>query len=326
MDTENKHIDPVGLLPKYFAGEATPEEQRVIDDWLSADENNRTEFDAFLKLWNITDKAQPGDEINLEAEWQLLESEISPGRAGKISLLRIIQIAASVILISALGFAGLKFAGMRSEKAPAAELSTLKMSDGTIISLNAGSKITYQKGYGVIHRNIALKGEAYFEVAKNETLPIIISAGDARITVTGTKFNVRAYKDQTEVKVTVTEGTVRLYETGQSAKEAVLSAGETGTFDRALKVVKKQPVFTMNDIAWKTRIMDFHNTTLAEVSAVLEDTYHRNVWVDPSVRLCPLTVRFENQELTPVLNVLRSTLDLTITVDGNRIIIKGKGC
>jgi len=188
MDTENKHIDPVGLLPKYFAGEATPEEQRVIGDWLSADEKNRSEFDAFQKLWNITGKASPGDEINLDAEWQLLESEIKPAGAKKISLVRIIQIAASVVLVSALGFAGLKFAGMKSEKAPQAELSTLKMSDGTIISLNAGSRITYQKGYGLTNRNIALKGEAYFEVAQNETLPFIISAGDVSIKVTGTKF------------------------------------------------------------------------------------------------------------------------------------------
>jgi len=326
MDTENKHIDPVGLLPKYFAGEATPEEQRVIGDWLSADEKNRSEFDAFQKLWNITGKTSPGDEINLDAEWQLLESEIKPAGAKKISLVRIIQIAASVVLVSALGFAGLKFAGMKSEKAPQAELSTLKMSDGTIISLNAGSRITYQKGYGLTNRNIALKGEAYFEVAQNETLPFIISAGDVSIKVTGTKFNVRAYKDQSEVKVTVTEGTVSLYETGRSAREAVLSAGETGMFDRAKKVVKKQAVLDMNDIAWKTRIMDFHNTSLSEVASVLENTYHRKVWVDPSVRLCPLTVRFENQELTPVLNVLQSTLDLIITLEGNRITIKGDGC
>ena len=319
-------MDPVGLLPKYFAGEATPEEQRVIDDWLSADEKNRTEFDAFSKLWNITGKVQPGDEINLEKEWRLLEKEISPARVKKISLVRILQIAASVLLVSVLGFAGLKYAGMKSEKAPAAEFSTLKMSDGTIISLNAGSRITYRKGYGVTHRNIDLKGEAYFEVAKNESLPFIITAGDASIQVTGTKFNVRAYKDQTEVKVTVTEGSVRLYETGQSAKEAILSAGETGTFDRTLKVVKKQPLLNMNDIAWKTRILDFHNTTLSEVAAVLENTYHRKVWVDPAVRLCPLTVRFENQELTPVLNVLRSTLDLTITVEDTHIVIKGDGC
>jgi transmembrane sensor len=326
METENNHIDPVGLLPKYFAGEATDDERRLIDDWLSADEKNRTEFDAFSRLWNITGKTRPGDDINLDAEWQLLESEISPVRARRINLMRIIRIAASVVLVSALGFAGLKFTGIKNEKAPLADLSTLKMPDGSVISLNAGSKITYRKGYGVNHRNITLKGEAYFEVAKNTSLPFVISAGDASIRVSGTKFNVRAYKDQDVVRVTVTEGKVSLYETGQSAKEAILSAGETGTFNRAMKVVRKQPVLDMNDIAWKTRIMDFQNTSLSEVAAVLENTYHRKVSVDPSVQLCPLTVRFENQELAPVLNVLQSTLDLIITEEGNHILITGTGC
>jgi hypothetical protein len=48
--------------------------------------------------------------------------------------------------------------------------------------------------------------------------------------------------------------------------------------------------------------------------------------VDPGVQHCPITLHFENQELSSVLKVLKSTLDLTITIDGNRIIINGNGC
>ena len=326
MDTENKHIDPLELLPKYFAGETTPDERRQVDDWLLADKNNRAEFEAFEKLWNITGKAPADGDINLDAEWQKLELAIIPSTTKTISLVRIIQMAAAVVLISALAFVGLKMSTLKTEKAPVAQLSTIRLPDGTIVSVNAGSKITYRKGFGLTHRNLALKGEAYFEVINNRVLPFIISTGDVSIKVTGTKFNVKSYKNQSEIKVTVTEGTVTLYETRQPSKEAKLIAGETGTFDKAMKVVKKQPVLNLNDIAWKTRIMDFNNTSLSEVAEILENTYHYKVIVDPGVQHCPITVRFENQDLSSVLTVLKSTLDLIINTDGDRIIIKGRGC
>jgi transmembrane sensor len=326
MESENKHIDPTGLLPEYFAGEATPEERRLVDDWLSADSRNRQEFEAFEKLWNITGKASAKGDINLDVEWQRMESVITPARVKTISMVRILQMAASIVLLSALAFIGLKITGVKSEKAPVAELSTISLPDGSVISLNAGSKISYKKGFGLTHRDISLKGEAYFEVKNNTALPFIIETSEASIKVTGTKFNVKAYKDKSEIRVTVTEGSVELYETGQPAKEATLRAGETGTFDKTMKVIKKQAVLNLNDIAWKTRIMDFSNTPLAEVGDILSNTYHTEVVIDPAVQHCSITVRFENQDLPAVLTVLKSTLDLSITTDGDRIIIRGNGC
>jgi ferric-dicitrate binding protein FerR (iron transport regulator) len=313
------------LLPKVFSGEGTPEENRLVDEWMSADPANRAEFDAFTKLWNITSAASASGDIDLEVEWRKMESVILPGRTKTITLIRIIQIAASIILISALAFLGHKITGTKSEKAPVADLSSITMPDGTAVTLNAGSRITYKKGFGISHRNLNLKGEAYFGVKKN-AIPFIINAGEACIRVTGTKFNVKSYTDRTEIKVTVTEGTVKLYETNRPLKEAILMAGETGTYDKNIKTVKKQATTNLNDLAWKTRILDFHNTLLPEVTDILMNTYHIPLEIDPALQNCSVTVRFENQELDSVFNVLKSTLDLTLTKKGKRILITGKGC
>jgi len=326
MDTENNHIDPVGLLPKYFSGEATPEESRLVDEWLSADKDNRKEFDAFAKLWKITGSVSGEDEINLESEWQKLESAVMPAAAKTISLGRILRIAASVILISTLAYIGTKITSVRTERAPVAALSTHTLPDGSVVSLNAGSKIAYQKGFGINNRNLTLKGEAYFEVGQNAALPFIITSGDASIKVTGTTFNVKAYTDQAEIRVTVTSGTVLLYETAKPAGEAVLHAGETGIYDRAMKTVNKMEAVDMNDISWKTKILDFNNTPLQEAADILENTYHQTIVVDPGVQSCSITVRFDNQEFGDILRVMESTLDLKITKEGNRIIIFGNGC
>ncbi|MBN2275496.1 MAG: FecR domain-containing protein [Bacteroidales bacterium] len=327
MDAENKHIDPVGLLPKYFAGEAEPEERKLVDDWLSADESNRKEFQVFKKLWNMTGSVSGEDGIDLDAEWHRLESFTMPAEKAKtVSLVRIVRIAASVVLISALAFIGFKINSVETEKAPVAALSTIKLPDGTTISLNAGSKIAYQKGFGVTNRNLILKGEAYFEVAEDSSLPFVISSGEASIEVTGTSFNVRAYKDKPEIKITVTEGSVFVYDTRKPGNKTTLHAGETGIFNKAMKTVQKHELINMNDIAWKTKIIDFDNTPLTEVADILENTYHKTFEIDPSVQSCSITVHFDNQDLGDILRVMESTLDLEITAQGKRIIIFGDGC
>lgn len=284
MDIDNNHIDPTGLLPKVFAGEATPEENRLVDEWLSADQANRATFDTFTKLWNISSQASLSGDIDMDAEWQKMELAIAPARTKTISLVRIFQIAAAIILVSSLAFLALNISRTKTEKAPLAEMSIVTLPDGTIVSLNASSKITYKKDFGITHRNLSLSGEAYFEVIKNIGIPFIVSAGEATIRVTGTKFNVRAYSGKSEIKVSVTEGSVILYDAGQPLKEAKLVAGETGTFYKSTKAVKKQTAIDMNDLAWKTMILDFHNTPLIEVADILMNTYHLPLEIDPAIQ------------------------------------------
>jgi transmembrane sensor len=314
------------LLPRYFANEASPNERLEVESWRSESELNRKEFDAFAKLWDITISVSDKKDIDINKEWNKMESVISPAKGKIISLGRVLRVAASIVLLISLSYAGYRLNSTKSEKSPVSEMKSFKLPDGTLISLNANSKISYNKGFGKDHRKLTLKGEAYFEVAKNPNLPFIISADGASIQVVGTKFNVKAYKAGAEIKVLVKEGTVKLFETAEPEKVAILNAGETGTFDKTLKVVKKQVSANENDIAWKTLVLDFNNSSLDEVAQVLRNTYHTDIEVDPKVKDCPITVHFEQKDFESVLEVLRSTLELKITSEGHRIIISGKGC
>jgi transmembrane sensor len=326
MNNDYQHIDPVGLLPKIFGGEASAEETRLVEEWRTSDPENQAEYEAIEKLWNFSGKAAEQGEIDIEAEWKRMESAMIPAYAGKSVMLRIMQIAASFLIITLLGFMAVRFFGSTSERAPSSSLISSILPDGTRVSVNAGSVISYKKGFGTLHRTLNLKGEAYFEVKKNADLPFIITAGEAKVRVTGTKFNVKAYRRLKDIRVTVTEGTVKFYYKAEPGKEVTLRAGETGIMNKSDKVVTAIPGNNLNDIAWKTGIIDFHNTPLSEVTEILINTYHSRIDLDPVVGNCPVTVRFENKKLDAVLNVLRSTLDLKITTKGKRITISGKGC
>ncbi len=326
MENNNQHIDPIALLPKYFAGEATDEERRQVDEWLTADNSHSKEFDEFSKLWNLTGKAAGKEDINLEEEWKKLESVLHIKQIRIVSFSRIIQIAASVILVSTLAFWGIQISRIKTEKAPAASLSVVTLPDGSLVSLNAGSRISFYKGFGLTHRKINLKGEAFFEVSKDKKLPFQVNTGQAVVKVVGTKFNLKAYKDKPVIKISVTEGTVILYNSRQPEKAATLNAGETGTFDKRLMIISKQPVVDKNDLAWKTKIIDFNNTPLIEVIEVLENTYHYSIIADPHIQNCAITVRFENRSFDSVIKVLKETLDLSVSYRGKQLVIRGKGC
>ncbi len=326
MNNENQHIDPIGLLPKVFAGEASPEEARLIEEWRSSDPDNQSEYETIEKLWNVSGEAAERGIIDLDAEWKRMEAAIVPAYSGISTMMRFMQIAASLLIIAVLGFMAIKFLGYTSEKAPASSMASIILPDGTRVTLNAGSVITYKKGFGSTHRSLNLKGEAYFEVRKAAPLPFVISAGEARVKVTGTKFNVKAYRRLREIKVTVTEGIVRFYNYAEPANEAILQAGGTGILNKSDHSVIRMAGADLNDISWKTGILDFHDTPLSEVAEIINNTYHSNIILDPAVEKCPVTVRFDNRELDAVLNVLRSTLDLKITTKGKRITISGKGC
>ncbi len=176
------------------------------------------------------------------------------------------QIAASLVIVTVLGFMAVKFSGNKSEKAPATSLASVILPDGTSVSLNAGSVISYKKGFGSTHRTVRLKGEAWFEVKKNADLPFLISAGEANVRVTGTKFNVKAYHRLNDIRVTVTEGTVKFYNNQYPDKDITLHAGETGVMNKSDRALSSMATGDLNDIAWKTGIMDFHDTPLSEVS------------------------------------------------------------
>ena len=107
MNNDNQHIDPVGLLPKVFAGEASPEEIRWIEEWRAADPENQAEYEAIEKLWNISGEAAEPGEIDLDAEWRRMESAMVPAYSGKSVMMRIMQIAASLVDYYCSGFYGI---------------------------------------------------------------------------------------------------------------------------------------------------------------------------------------------------------------------------
>src|SRR5690606_17848848 len=146
----------------------------------------------------------------------------------------------------------------------------LILADGTNVWLNAESSITYPVVFGEQERAVTIRGEVYFEVAKNEHLPFVVIANDTRIQVLGTHFNVNAYGGESGIKTTLLEGSIRVERRGavrvlEPGQQAETASGETGIIVRH--------VDTEEAVAWKNGLFMFNNESVYDAMKKISRWY-----------------------------------------------------
>lgn len=134
----------------------------------------------------------------------------------------------------------------------------ITFSDGSRVWLNAGSSVTYPVAFIGNERKVAITGEAYFEIAHDKTKPFILSKNEMSVEVLGTHFNVNAYDDEKDIKVTLLEGSVRT--SIANGESSVLKPGEQAQVSNSIKVVKDMDVEQV--MAWKNGYFKFNRTDL----------------------------------------------------------------
>jgi transmembrane sensor len=325
MKKNEQHNINIELITKFLSEETSFAEKEELEKWRALSNENEKEFQAIKKLWTLSFLETKQGLIDIDAEWNVQKTLITPER--KIITLRYsVAIAASIALMLTLSIFGYRFTRVETIKTSVAEIVKQELPDGSFVDLNAKSKLKYSKQFGEKNRNLKLEGEGFFDVSKNKELPFKVETSIAFIEVVGTQFNVNAYKEKQEVIVSVTEGTVWLYAKQNARDTITIQAGETGVLRIGNNTPEKIAEIDMNNLGWKTRSFDFDDATLATVCAKLSNAYHVEFELNPKVENCYITVLFDQQELGPILQVLKSTLDLQIGKKGEKIYITGDGC
>jgi transmembrane sensor len=328
MENTNKHID-IDLLTRFLAGEVSEAEIRLVHEWKGASEQNQKQFRELQEVWDFMDNTSVKNNIDIDGEWDYLNKKINKDQPnGRLINIRgIIRIAAAIIIGIGLLFYGWGRVNQNSIKTPLAQSQEITLPDGSHITLNAGSKLTFLRNFGKENRLVSLKGEAFFEVKKNPDKPFIIQLEGAEIKVLGTSFNVKAYKNMEKIEVTVKEGTVSLYGKNTKSKQIIATTGEKAEYFKHSEELKKQPNENRNYNSWKTHTIVFENTNLLNITETLQDVYYKKIILkDPSLGKCTVTTTFENKDFNTVLRVLESTLEIRFEEKDGKIYITGKGC
>ncbi len=150
------------------------------------------------------------------------------------------------------------------------------LSDGSHIFLNSGSSLkyatTFPKGQP---RNVFLTGEAYFDVAKNESNPFVVHADALNVVVLGTQFNVSHYPENEEINTVLVEGSVALSnDNGFETQQTVLQPGYKAAWNKTNKNTGVENVDTRIHTAWLDGKLMFRNATFKQIRHQLQRHYN----------------------------------------------------
>ena len=265
------------VLHRFFAGTASFEEEEAVCDWVDASDKNREELIRERKYFDVlllhktknSSMVQSGHRFSLP--FVIRES---------------LKIAAaiSVLLVSALYISNnvgksAPVLEMNKIVVPPGQRANLTLSDGTNVWLNARTKIVYPAVFDKSVRQVAVDGEAYFDVAKDKKRPFIVETGKCNMEVLGTKFNVEGYSDKDDFEVTLMEGSVRVASRIGLGDTLMLKPDSKACLqkDGRLKVI---PVDDYNPYRWKEGLICFRNESFLSIMSDLEKYFGVSIVVE----------------------------------------------
>lgn len=218
--------------------------------------------------------------------------------------------------------------------------STIPLSDGSQVRLNAGSKIRFPRFFDGDTREVYLEGEAFFQVTRDEKRPFIVRSGDLITTVLGTSFNVKAYRNE-NIAVTVATGKVRVAAKAQEGDLSgdsrdqeqganaplILAPNEQAIYSLTVGDIQKREVEAEKYLSWSKGILRFDGARLEEVILQLSRWYGVDFqFENEGLKECLIVAQYDNATLVTVLENLKFVLGITYEFTEDGVLIDGNGC
>lgn len=238
--------------------------------------------------------------------------------------------AASILLIVSVHLYHVyTYLSTASEKAetslfvPAGQRVNLTLPDGTVVWLNAQSRLIYPTIFAENERRVSIEGEAYFEVVPDKTKPFIVSIGDIEVKVLGTSFNVYNYPKETYCRVSLVEGSLQVYHPQNQLDGIVLKPNEEVRIEHGKMQVSVIP--NADYFLWTEGICSFDNEDLDIILKKLELYYDIDIEVkDTDMLLWKYTVKFRQRDgIDEIFRLMQKVHPFHMQKDGenNKIII-----
>ncbi|MDB4926130.1 FecR family protein [Mucilaginibacter sp.] len=328
------------LLEKYANGTCTPEEMDAINQW----------YNKYQDTPDYTDTLPTNERELLKAKMQTaITAKIIPDEAAPVIVRTIyrkwwVGIAAAAIVLVLIKVVFLNNA-LKPDHAAQPVIANLQVTnntknilkqllpDSSIVWLSPGASLNWPKSFLKASRNVAMKGDCFFEVTKNPNRPFIISSEHLVTKVWGTSFRVHDGTDNTMAKVTVLTGKVSVSKKGSAAanagpklianeiilhpKDEVVLANNT-----AQLVATKQA--NVSDLAlYKHFNLSFENSKLTEIVSVLNKKFEVNIRIrNEELDKAVMTADLNDLNLPEVLDVLKASMKLNYEISKDLIVLK----
>lgn len=335
MKDDERNIDFDLLISKKILGEASANELAILEAWLSENPENQKVHEEYCKVLNFVDTHEAKFDINLDAEWDMLSERLdfevqdpvkTTGKVKNLSNLWFRAAAIIVVLLAtSIGVLLLTSNNNNQQLAASGQVIEKTLSDGSVVCLNSNSVLTFPENFADDKRSLELEGECFFNVARDESRPFIISSGEVDVEVLGTSFNICNKKENNIISIVVETGKVSVSSKNESV---IITPGQMAIYDKSTKEITIQENQDPNYLAWKTKQLLFENADLEYIVSTIEKAYNCSIVIDNKIiETCRFTMSFNNEDLESILNVIRETTAFEIrSSEENVIHIDGTGC
>lgn len=295
-----------GLLDRFYRGECSQEEVQHVLKWFQDNKLAPPQEQDLRALWQeagaeeteVDDTHEP-DRIFSRIKAQIEEPQQQQQEASGTIRFRQPQqpafwfkAAAAVLLPLCLIWAIAQYLSQPTA-APAVYVSVtaapgvkkkINFPDGSVISLNSGSKVSFLRGFASDKREIVLRGEAFFEVAKDSLRPFIVHTGNISTQALGTSFNINYSPYDTAITVALATGVVKIDKLDKDRKRQItrLAPGQQLSYN---KVTQQHAVVSFDRdevLGWKQGVLSFKQANMKQTIKKLENWYGVDIEVDTS--------------------------------------------
>ncbi len=334
------------LVLEYIAARENPRSsdleintlEQGLKDWAGHDPERQYQLEQALSIWQ--DTAQMPDEESWKDSFHILKQQLNQVPAKKVKMFKWWPAAAIAATVTGalvfLVFAGKKVWSISQEpvvwatrSADAGKIVNVILPDGSEISLNSGSSISFPQNLKhAALRTVKLNGEAFFKVKRDPAHPFVVQSQNIQTRVLGTSFNIQAWKNhRPEVTVLTGKVAVSVDSAGRQVAVVHLLPNQKAVYDTKSAQLRRENVEDASTYTgWRTGKMVFDKTPMEEVFESISRKYAVKIVSDHSFDNCKLTAKFDNVSMKEVMRTIELTFDIHYTINKQTIYIKGGKC
>jgi len=316
------------LIGKYLTGKESAEELGKLKTWINTSDGNRKLFNSLKEEKNIAESIDEFETHDKERAWKKYMDHLD-----SLSHQRILiwwKVAAVFFFLIACAEI---FAYLNKETPP--ELATndsyttistnngqnskVVLPDSSVVWINSGTTLSYNSNFSVTKRKIKLKGQAFFQISRNEKMPLVVSCNDLDVKVLGTRFDVSAYPEDQNISVVLESGSVELIKSNDQLPVQMLKPGEKAEFDTKLSEVSVSKVQSSDYTSWKDGILVFKDEPMKKVLEKLQRWYNIDIEVkNPKVNQLVFNATIVNESVEEIFDLMKFSCAITYSIVPSR--------
>jgi len=364
------------LMSRRLSGEATPEEVDELHSLLDQSPDKQYLY-SILHSWfgdlPSTSTGKPAEDPGFENRFRRIVGGNTPPVEGSPTdtvirplrrrrLLYISSVAASVIALCLLSWSLYRNRSNTPSPAPSANheevlakagtRTRLVLPDGSQVWLNSSSKLKYTNDFNRESREVALEGEAFFDVTRDAKRPFIVHTSSLDVKVLGTSFTIKSYPQDPTIETTLLNGSIEVSrKDNPNTARVILKPNEKLVFNRIASSIATtaqnkislrtapQPDIAVNSIpinipdsnkvetAWMYNRLVFQGDNFRELAEKMERWYNVRITIrDSSLNSCRFGGAFANETIEEAIQALQltSATAFTYKIIGNEIELYAK--